>query len=286
MPDPADPYRPSRPIMPILLLLLAALIVGMGGMAWLVHRYDKVANVIKPTPAVVAAPATSGRNTPLVNIAPAPAPDVVENIVDQRIEQIEDKVEDINQRATSATIDAHRAEALLIAFAARRAIDHGAPLGYLETLLRERFGKAEPSAVATVISASRQPITVDRLRDQLDALEPQLSAFSSEDSWWEGFRRELAGLIVIRRAGAPSTAPVDRFGRARDDLATGHIDAALVEIARLPSRKVAEGWIAEARRYVQARAALDRIESAALLEPGKAAIPVAVAPKATTAPSP
>ncbi len=284
MPDPADPYRPPRPIMPILLLLIAALIVGMGGMAWLVHRYDKIANVIKPTPAVVASPATAERNTPLVNIAPAPASDVVENIVDQRIEQIEEKVEDIGQQASSATVDAHRAEALLIAFAARRAIDHGAPLGYLETLLRERFGRTEPRSVAIVISASRQPVTVDRLRDKLEELEPQLSTFSSEEGWWEGIRRELAGLIVIRRANAPSTAPVDRLERAKDDLATGHVDAALVEIARLPSRKVAEGWIAEARRYVQARAALDRIESAALLEPTKAAAPVVPAPKATAAP--
>ena len=45
---------------------------------------------------------------------PAAAPEVVEDIVDERIEQIEDKVEVINQRATSATADAHRAEALLV----------------------------------------------------------------------------------------------------------------------------------------------------------------------------
>ena len=72
-------------------------------------------------------------------------------------------------------------------------------------------------------------------------------------------------------------ASIDRLDRARDDLASGHVDSALVEIARLPGRKAAEGWIADARRYVQTRAALDRIESAALLEPGKtAAAPVAV----------
>ena len=119
MPDPADPYSPRRSFMPILLLLIAALIIGMGGMAWLVHRYDNVAEIIKPTPPVVASPPASERTTPLVNIAPAAPPDVVENIVDRRIEKIEAKVEDIGQRATSATIDAHRAQALLIAFAAR-----------------------------------------------------------------------------------------------------------------------------------------------------------------------
>jgi len=277
MPDPADPHSPRRPFIPILLLLLAALIIGMGGMAWLVHRYDNVAEIIKPKPPVVVAPPSAERTTPLINIAPPPPPGVVENIVDRRIEQIEEKVEDIDKRASSATIDAHRAQALLIAFAARRAIDQGAPLGYLETLLRDRFGSVEPRAVATVISASRQPITIDRLRDRLGELEPQLSAFSSEEGWLEGFRRELAGMIVIRRADAPTTAPVDRLERAKDYLGTGHVDAALMEIARLPSRKLAEGWIAEARRYVQARAALDRIESAALLEPARAAAPTAPA---------
>jgi len=273
MPDPADPYRPRRSFLPILLLLIAALLVGMGGMAWLVHRYDKVANVIKPTTAATRATAPE-RNTPLVNITPAAPPEIVETIVDQRIEQIEEKVEDIGERAASATNDAHRAEALLIAFAARRAIDHGAPLGYLENLLRERFGRVEPRAVATVISASRQPVTVDRLRDRLDDLEPQLSAFSTEDGWFEGLRRELAGLIVVRRADTPSTEPVDRLERAKDDLASGHVDSALIEIARLPNRKIAGDWIAEARRFVQARAALDRIESAALLDPGKTAAAV------------
>ena len=54
---------------------------------------------------------------------------------------------------------------------------------------------------------------------------------------------------------------------ARDDLAAGHVDAALAAIARLPGRKAATAWIASARRYVQARVALDRIETAALLQP-------------------
>jgi hypothetical protein len=266
MPDPVDPYGPRRgAVWPILLLLIAALLVGMATMAWLFHRFDKVAEVIKPAiPIVVPPPA---RAAPLVNIAPPPPAEIVETIVAQRIDQIEEKVDDIDERAQSATSDAHRAEGLLVAFAARRAIDRGTPLGYLEPVLRERFGKVEPRAVATIISAARQPVTIDHLRDQLEMLEPALSSPSSEEGWWDGFRRELAGLIVIRKASVPSNAPVDRLARAQDDLAAGHVDAALIEVARLPGRKLAESWIAEARRYVQARAALDRVEAAALLQP-------------------
>ena len=269
MPDPDDPYGPRRrSIAPILVLMIVALLIGMGGMAWLFHRFDSVAGVIKPDIPVVMAPAAAARPA-LVNIAPPPPAAIVETIVDQRIEKIENQVEDIGERAEAATGEAHRAEGLLVAFAARRAIDRGAPLGYLEAMLRDRFNAIEPQAVATVISAGRQPVTTENLRDQLDVLAPQLASNTTGEGWWEGFRRELAGLIVVRQASAPSAAPVDRVARAQDDLAAGRVDAALVEIARLPARKAAAGWVANARRYVQTRTALDRIESAALLQPVK-----------------
>lgn len=268
MPDPADSYGPRRrSVLPLLLGLLIALLVGMGAMAWLFHRFDSVAAIVKPPVPVVVPAAPAPRRVPLVNIAPPPAADMVSTIVDRRIDKIEEKVDDIDARTAAATTEAHRAERLLVAFAARRAIDRGAPLGYLEGALRERFGGVEPQAVALVISAGRQPVTVTQLRDKLEALRPQLATAAENESWWEGFRRELAGLIVIRRADTPPTAPVDRLSRAEDALAAGHVDGALVEVARLPGRKAAEGWIGDARRYVQARAALDRIESAALLEP-------------------
>nr|WP_047169256.1 hypothetical protein [Sphingomonas sp. Y57] len=283
MPEPAtDSVSPSvdaggrpprRSVLPTLLALIVALLVGMGAMAWLFQRFDEVAQIVKPTVPVIVPPAPQ-RRPALVNIAPPPAADVVETIVDQRIERIEEKVDDIDERTAAATSEAHRAERLLIAFAARRAIDRGAPLGYLEGVLRERFGHTEPQAVATVISAGRQPVTIAQLRDGLDALAPQLSSPSEEAGWWESIRRELDELVVIRRADVASTAPVDRFARAREDLAAGHVDAALAEIARLPNRKAATAWIVAARRYVQARAALDRIETAALLEPAPRPEPI------------
>jgi hypothetical protein len=284
MPDPAPetsvPYGPRRrSIFPILLGLLVAVLIGMGGMAWLFCRFDPVAELVKPTVPVIVPPAPEQR-APLVNIAPPPAADVVQTIVDQRIGRIEEKVDDIDERTAAATSEAHRAERLLIAFAARRAIDRGAPLGYLESVLRERFGRTEPQAVATVISAGRQPVTIGQLRDGLEGLAPRLSAASDDVTWWESIRRELSDLVVVRRADVASTAPVDRYGRARDDLAAGHVDIALVEVSRLPNRKVAAGWMVDARRYVQARTALDRIESAALLEPA----PVLTSVRAQPAP--
>ncbi|KQX17914.1 MULTISPECIES: hypothetical protein [unclassified Sphingomonas] len=284
MPDPAPDRSGAygarrRSILPILLTLIVALLIGMGAMAWLFNRFDQVAEIVKPTVPVIVPPSPE-RRPALVNIAPPPAADIVQTIVDQRIDRIEEKVDDIDERTAAATSEAHRAERLLIAFAARRAIDRGAPLGYLEAVLRERFGRTEPQAVATVISAGRQPVTIGELRDGLEALGPRLSSAADDAGWWESFRREMADLVVIRRADVISNAPVDRFARARNDLAAGHVDAALIEVARLPNRRIATDWIAEARRYVQARVALDRIESAALLEPA----PAVVAEQASTAP--
>lgn len=266
MPDPVDAYGPRRrSILPILVGLIIALLLGMGAMAWLFHRFDSVAGIVKPQEPVTV-PVKAPERPALVTLAAPPPPEIVETIVDKRIEKIEAQVEDIGERAAEATSEAQRAERLLIAFAARRAIDRGAPLGYLEAVLRQRFGRIEPQAVAMVISASRQPVTITQLRDGLDALRPQLASTPGENGWLEGIRRELAGLIVVRRADAPSTAPIDRYTRAHDALAAGQVDAALLEVTRLPGRQAATGWIAQARRYVQARAALDRIEGAALLD--------------------
>jgi len=283
MQEQAEVYgRSRRPFLPILLGLLMALLVGMGGMAWLFYRYDQVSDFIKPRLPVIVPPAAPQVPPTLTNVAPPPPAAVVETIIDQRIGQIEEKVEDIDERTAAASSEAMRAERLLVAFAVRRAIDRGAPLGYLEGVLREKFAGADPRAVATVISASRQPVTTDMLRDQLEALRPQLEAGAEDESWLDAVRREIGGLIVIRKAGVPSTAPVDRFARAQDALASGNVDKALAEIARLPARAAAADWIGAARRYVQARTALDRIESAALLEPaGPAAKPAAAQPPVT-----
>lgn len=284
MQETAEPYgRRRRPILPILLALIFAVLIGMATMAWLFYRYDELSDFVKPTVPVIVPPAAPQVPPTLGNIAPPPAAAVVETIIDQRIGQIEEKVEDIDERTAAASSEAMRAERLLIAFAARRAIDRGAPLGYLEGVLREKFAGADPRAVATVISASRQPVTADMLRDQLESLRPQLEAGAEDESWLDAVRREIGGLIVIRKAGVPSAAPVDRFARAQDALASGNVEKALAEIARLPARASAAGWIAEARRYVQARAALDRIESAALLEPALPASPARTAAPALSA---
>ena len=58
---------------------------------------------------------------------------------------------------------------MLVAFAARRAIDRGVALGYLEPLLVQRFGRQNQAAVATIVTASRNPVSLDALIADLKA---------------------------------------------------------------------------------------------------------------------
>jgi hypothetical protein len=173
----------------------------------------------------------------------------------------------VTNDAAAAATQATRAEGLLVAFASRRALDRGLGLGYLEEQLRTRFGVAQPAAVATVIAAARQPLTLEALRQGLDAVAPNIATVS-DDSWWRALRRELGTLIVLRQAGTPSPLPADRLARAKRLLDGGQVEAARAEVARLPGAGDAANWTAAAGRYIGARDALDRIESAAILGQG------------------
>ena len=75
--------------------------------------------------------------------------------VDARIAGLEARLGSVENAARRAEGSAGRTDALVVAFATRRAIDRGVSLGYLETLLVDRFGARHPQAVATIVTASR-----------------------------------------------------------------------------------------------------------------------------------
>jgi hypothetical protein len=192
----------------------------------------------------------------------------------------------LDVQSRSAAGNAGRAEALLVAFAARRALDRGVSLGYLEMMLRQRFGATQPAAVGTVITSAQSPVTLQELQDGLVELAPKLSGGGPDQGWWDAFRAELAGMIIVRKAGTPSPIPAERMRRARRSLESGQVTVALAEILRLPARDNAADWIAKARRYILARQALDTIETAALVDPHAPQAPVRQAAPAAAAPAP
>jgi hypothetical protein len=155
-------------------------------------------------------------------------------------------------------------------------------------MLRQRFGATQPAAVGTLIASAQSPVTLQELQDGLVELAPKLSGGGPDQGWWDAFRAELAGMIIVRKAGTPSPLPAERMRRARRALESGQVTVALAEVLRLPARENAGDWIAKARRYILARQALDTIETAALVDPrAPSARPAVQAPAVTaTAPAP
>lgn len=184
-----------------------------------------------------------------------------------RMLDIEQRLTRVAVAAQTASSYANRAEAMMIAFAARRALDAGAPLGYVEGQLRLLFGDAQPKAVATIVNAAAEPVTITDLRAGLDRIRVAEAQGEPDESWWDSLTREMRGLAVIRPAGAPTPEPEQRIARARLYVESGRIEPAITEVAALRQQAETVRWLEQARRYNEAHRALDIIEAAAILEP-------------------
>lgn len=260
-------WRPRRGLAIMLVALGVAFLVGVAATGIAVRHWDRLAVLLHPV--AQPAPIVVTRTIPM----PAPATAVPDRALANRVATIETRIEAIDARAAAARGDADRAEGLLVAFAARRALDRGEPLGFLEGTLRDRFGGVNPAAVALVIGAGQRPMTLAQLRDGLSALAPTLAAARPGEGWWHTVRRQFGDLVVIHHAELPSSQPDDRLARAEHALDGGQVDVAAAEVARLPGAPQAQAWLAGAHRYLVARDALDRLETAALLAPRAAAAP-------------
>ncbi len=265
--------RPRRSLLSVLLLPTIAFLLGLAAMGWLLTRWDAAAAYlgIAPAPQAQVAPAPQPAPAAAEAIgAPAggePQRLVIDPETIRRVTQLEQRIGQIDSQSRAAVGNADRAEGLLVAFAARRALDRGVPLGFLESLLRQRFGDTQRQAVATIITAARQPVTLEELQEGLLEVGESLTGAGPNPNWWDALKAELSGIVTIRKAGTPSTMPVERLRRATRRLEAGQVDVALAEVLRMPGRENASEWIADARRYIAARRALDTIETAALLDP-------------------
>jgi hypothetical protein len=276
--DSAARKRPS--LLALLLIPGIAFIAGIALTGWLLANWDAAARFVGIAPAVPVQQARTPARAPVVTPPPVAEPAaepkaeperlVIDPEISRRVNRIEQQIATIDQQSRAAVGNADRAEGLLVAFAARRALDRGVALGYLEGLLRQRFADTQRQAVATIITASRRPVTLEELQDGLQEVGPELTGGGPNQDWWTALKTELSGLVRVRREGTPSTLPAERLRRATRRLEAGQVDVALAEVLRMPGRAAAQEWIADARRYVAARRALDTIETAALLEPRNA----------------
>lgn len=263
-PDAPAPTAPARgnPLMTILGAVLIAFIAGLAVMAVVFRAGDwwgepATAPVAVVQPPISAAPVTA----PGMDVATLAAR---EQALAARLESLDARLKATDADARVAASYAGRAEAMMLVFGARRALERGEELGIIATELRRRLGTTAPDAVATVLSASTEPVTLEDLRVAFDQIAPRLSTSQPDDGWLSAIQRELSTLVIIRKQDAPSPHPRERLARARRLLGQGHVEAALAEVSRLPGAQGAESWMAAAGRYIATRRALDTLEDAAI----------------------
>lgn len=269
----------------LLAIALGSFVLGAVVLALVIWSAGpRLSRLLGSEPAPASAPA-------MTVAVPVPDSDLAQRGLDARIAALEQRLSHIDLQATAASGNAARAEGLLIAFAARRMVERGMPLGFLAEQLKVRFADAQPNAVATVVAGAARPITLDQLTARLQAMAPALAEGPPDEASWSMIKRELSNLFVIRHDSSPSTTAQSRLDRALLFAREGRIDAAIAEVQRLPAAASASEWIAAAQRYQAVHRALDLIETTALIEPrrlndgsGKAVeqpSPVAELPPAT-----
>jgi len=238
---------------------LVGLAIGLGLAGWFAWHagIDVEALLTGRTPRHEAAAQASW--------SPPPAGNAVAS-VEARVGALETRLTALDMQAKAAAGNAGRAEGLLIAFATRRAIERGAPLGYLEDQLKLRFGDALPNAVGAVLAGARNPVTLDQLALGLDELAAQAPT-AAQASGWDKLRRQISGLFVIHNAPqSDANQPAARIAQARLMLREGRLDDAIAAVRALPLPHKDE-WVTAALRYQNLERALDLLETTALVEP-------------------
>lgn len=263
----------------LLVGLVLAFLLGTGVTFLLVRggewRMSDLFAVNRDQPPVAQAPLTGTAAAP-PSAAPASPEQVAERVeqveqqaggIDARVAALEQQLAHLQMQSQAAASFAARSENLLIAFASRRALERGQPLGYLADQLRLRFSETHPNAVQTVIAASANPVSLDELLVQLDALGGQLQQVPQEAGLFARIKEEASRLFSVRSADTPSPQADQRLARARAALANGQVERAIMEVDALPGSSRAADWLMKAQSYADAQRALEVLEAASVAEP-------------------
>lgn len=282
----APPRRRGGLMWAVAALAFALGVVAMYYLLPAIERWRSPASTPLP---VAAAPVRSAQ--PPQSVQPAITADspitldglaAREAAIDAQLRGIEARMAGVDTASRTAAGYARRAEGMMVVFAARRALERGLQLGYVEGQLRDRFGADQPTAVNAVIAAAKDPLTLADLREGLTRIAPTLTNGPAREGFAASVWREVSNLVVLRRENSPSPRPDDRLARARLVLDGGNVEAALAEVARMPGAAAATGWMDAARRYIDSRHAVSVLELAAIngrADPADAAV-------APTAPNP
>lgn len=265
----------------IVILLLIAFVGGTIAAGWAITKYDMFQSSSENDAIIVDSDAVSNE-APLASDLPTNQPSeprqnvenkndtVNDQLINERVDSLDDRLSRINVQAQQASGNADRTESMLIAFSARRAIDSGSALGYVENELRLKFGNSNPDDVRAIIDASSNPVRLATLENQLDIESEILLSPSSDASTWDVVKKEFGELFVIRKAGSQPPQPERRLARIKTSLANRDVKTAILEMEQMPGADNARDWIALAKRYLRVQQALDAVEKTAISIPSNA----------------
>ncbi len=291
----ATPQRSGLRGRTVAALVAGCLLAGAAGTAWvgwsrgLIDVQFAESGVPQLVTSPSSPPSPSASAAEAVAVANRAQVEAQLESAEAKLAALEQRLAELNQQAIAASGNASHAEALLLAFAARRAIERGQPLGWIEAQLRARFGQIQGAAVDRIIAAGATPVTLSQLSEEFELFSAELASGAKNEGTWDWLTRQVSDLFVIRHDDSPSPAPEFRLERTRAFLAGGKVEAAVAEVEKMPGRAAANDWIIRARDYMAAQRALDQLEAAALTGTQPVAAPtvqppppVAAAPSAQT----
>jgi len=248
-----------------------AFIVLLGGLilaGWVVTKFD-----LLPT----ASSENISAQTPADN---RQGPDTKTDAVVAKVQELEKRIESIGNIETSSAGYPAPQNDVATALRARRAIESGASLGYIENQLGQRFGDRFPQAVDAIGNLAQSPVTLSELRDDIARNGSRMIGRGSDASIWERFNLELDELFMLRKRGDASTSPAHILQLAEENIGKGDLAEAIKKIQELPENNATKSWLEVAQRYQNANNALDILERAALAAP--TATPLLVVPPKNT----
>jgi hypothetical protein len=255
-PNPSTSVKTGLKFRHIATLLFLAFVGGIGLTAWIASQYGLIewrGGMMPSAKTQTAIPTKPGPSTalPSPQTAPAPAPAMAPPAP--------------VAGAATAIDTTNRSEAMMIAFAARRAIESGTSLGNITGQLQQRFGASAPDAVQNIIAGAQQPVTLSGLQSEFDGFDDKLINANVDAGIWINMQREFSELFVLRRGDMPRNSPAIRLERARQMVNSGDIAGAINQVAPMPGAAPAANWLQRARRYIATENALNVIERAALV---------------------
>lgn len=164
-----------------------------------------------------------------------------------------------------------QARTLLLVSAVRRALDSGQPMTGPVNQLSQTLGQNNADVAALQAVANGAP-TVSQLRQRLAQQKQTLlaKAPAAEGPWYERVGESLRSLVQVRRADEPAAAVsgdlASQLATMDQRLAGGDVSGALAASQALPqnARTRLQPVLNDMRALVEARAALSRLETAAL----------------------